>query len=96
MKQAPGGMSDKLIRLRRKYWDTGDVDILSACDATEEQLSQLLFHDDMHTNDMSNAIDLCAKGKFGLLPRATNWQIYNVLAAYGIEVVAETEKEETP
>ena len=89
MKQAPKAMIDNLIRLRRKYWDTGDTDILYACDGPNERLSKMMFDDDMHTSDISDAIDLCAKGKYGLLPRATNEQIYNVLSAYGIEVVGE-------
>jgi len=93
-KKAPRPLVDKLIRLRRKYWKTGDVDCFPAIAKTEKELSVEIFGTEDKWSVASYIIDLgVGDPSMTAIPSATNSQIYAIFNACGIEVVVAEEKQ---
>ncbi len=76
---------DEIVRIERKYAKTGDADILDAQHRLATELSESLFGDTYKWCALKETI-AAAVGPHGLLPKATNQQIYDILKAYGIDV----------
>ena len=73
---------DEAIRISRKYWETGDVDVLQARYAQTAKLSEQSFgsnHKWCAFNDLIDSVLHLKKG-------ATDELIYSVFALVGINV----------
>jgi hypothetical protein len=96
-KQAPKTLVDKLIRLRRKYWKTGDIDLFPAIEKVEKELSVAIFGNEDKWSVSTAIIDLgIEEPSTAAIQNATNAQIYAIFNACGIDVVGaeETKPEE--
>lgn len=71
---------NEVIRISRKYWDTGDVDILYARYNFTQKLSNQAFESEHKYLSFSDLIDSVLKLNKG----ATNELIYSVFALVGI------------
>ena len=77
---------DEAIRISRKYWATGDIDVLQARYAQTVKLSEQSFGSNYKWcafNDLIDSVLHLNKG-------ATNELIYAVFALVGINVTEET------
>lgn len=83
---------DKLIRLRKKYWKTGDFDILDACYPYRERIEKESGIDAMYLCDV---IDAVVDHRLGTLLHGRYEDVYTVLGAFGLKISEEGEHEET-
>ena len=91
MKQVSKKRMDDLIRISRKFWKTGDKDLLGTRTNIARGLSASAFNgNDGRWDDFQNIVDLCTRS-WSFLPNATNTQIYSVFSVFDIEVVDDTE-----
>ena len=93
MKPIPKENLDELIRLTKKYYRTGDVDILPAMRYAGEQLSLSIcgnVHAALSVGDIVSAMF----GGFGLKRDATYQDVYDVFALLGYEVASDSEGDE--
>jgi len=93
MKQIPQKPLDELIRLTKKYYSTGDVDILAARTEAATALSTSLRGDNLANYCFADIVGAIFNG-FGLKKDATRQDVYDVFALLGYEVVAENKGEE--
>jgi hypothetical protein len=93
MKPIPKENLDELIRLTKKYWRTGDVDILPAERYAGDKLSLSIRGDVYASSAFRNIVNAMFSG-FGLKPNATYQDVYDVFALFGYEVVSEPEGSE--
>ena len=96
MKPIPKENLDELIRLTKKYYRTGDVDILAARSQAAKQLSLSVRGSEvgwLAFGDIVSAI----LSRSGLKRDATYQDVYDVFALLGYEVVSDSEgdKDET-
>ena len=92
MKKAPKPLVDKLIRLRRKYWKTGDIDLFPAIEKVEKELSVAIFGNEDKWSVATAIIDLGAgEPSTAAIQNATNAQIYAIFNACGIQVISNDE-----
>jgi len=77
--------TDETIRISRKYWDTGDVDILDARYNLTKKLSNQAFESEHKYMSFGDLIDSVLKLNKG----ATNELIYSVFELIGISVAEE-------
>ena len=92
MKTVKKKTADELCRVVRKFWKTGDEDILAKKHEILCQLSKECYGDTNKWsifNDLSNS----AFSSYGFKPKATNQFFYDLLAMFDIDVV-EAEAEE--
>jgi hypothetical protein len=73
---------DELIRISKKYWRTGDTDLLPARIKLAEELSDQAFGDDYNWYSFSDLVD----GAVKLNKSITNETIYMMFALAGISV----------
>jgi hypothetical protein len=85
IKSIPKKALDETIRLARKYWKTGDGDILPAKYAMAKELSLAVFNNDCHWYAFTGLIDAIVCGH-GLRPYASNKEIYAAFKAVGYAV----------
>ena len=76
---------DEAIRISRKYWETGDVDILEARYKRSSELSNQVFGENSKFCAFSDLID----SVLNLNKGATNELIYAIFALVGINVEEE-------
>lgn len=76
---------DEIIRIERKYTKTGDTDLLGTKNQLAIDLSEKVFGNPYRWTALSDAIG-AAVGPQGIMPNASNRQIYDILKAYGIDV----------
>jgi len=85
MKTVKKKTMDDMIRVTRKYWQTGDADYLSARNEKADALSVEAFESSsehwIHFTDLINAA-------VGLDKNVTNQNIYAMFHLAGIEVTA--------
>jgi hypothetical protein len=93
MKPIPKENLDELIRLTKKYYRTGDVDILPAIHKAAGQLSVSVCGD-VHAGIAISDIVSAIFGGFGLKRDATYQDVYDVFALLGYEVVSNSEGDE--
>ena len=86
MKKISKPLLDELIRLSRKYWRTGDTDLLETKNHAAMRLSEDTFGDNRHWFAFCDVVSAIL-GASGLIPNASNAQIYKVFEAMGYEVV---------
>lgn len=79
---------DELIRLTKKYYRTGDVDILPAMRYAGDQLS-LCVRGDVHASGAFRDTVSAIFGGFGLKRDATYQDVYDVFALLGYEAVSD-------
>jgi hypothetical protein len=84
---------DELIRLTKKYWETGDVDWIDARIEKAKRLSDQIFNNTHSWLALSDFISGVVRTR-GLKPKAENGDIYSALAVLGYEVAENTEGEE--
>ena len=84
---------DKAIRISRKYWKTGDVDILAARSNAVKSISIKLTGEEYSAGAVQDVIDAMISG-FGLKQHATNQDIYDVFTLLGYEIKDDTEPDE--
>jgi hypothetical protein len=89
MKTVEKKTMDEAIRLSRKYWDTGDVDILPARLVKTRNLSEQAFGNDWKWCKFNDLID----SMIGLNKGVGNVTIYEALALVGITVTEEKAEE---
>lgn len=80
MRTIQKGDLDKAIRISRKYWATGDVDILESRFSCTKRLSNQAFESEHKFCSFSGLIDSVLHLNKG----ATNELIYSVFALIGI------------
>ena len=85
MKNIEKSKLDELIRLDRKYWDTGDTDILTAQRQVANEISCDLFGKTSMSNTISDAVGVVIS-PFGLTSDKSNQQVYKLFEALGFEV----------
>ena len=90
MKPVPKESLDELIRLTKKYYRTGDVDLLPAQRQAAEQLSISTRGDTLGSLAFSEIVS-AVFGGFGLKRDATYQDVYDVFALLGYEVVSVSE-----
>jgi hypothetical protein len=90
MKPIPKENLDELIRLSKKYYRTGDVDLLPAQRQAAEQLSVSTRGDTLGGLAFSGMVSAMFSG-FGLKRDATYQDVYDVFALLGYEVVSGSE-----
>ena len=80
------GLLDELIRLTRKYRETGDVDILPAKNKCAFELSRATFGNE---NRWLPLADLCSAviGTNGLATAATNEYMYEIFNLLGYAII---------
>lgn len=93
MKPIPKENLDELIRLTKKYYRTGDVDLFPAMRYEREQLS-LSVRGDVNAGIAISDIVSAMFGGFGLKRDATYQDVYDVFALLGYEVVSNSEGDE--
>ena len=77
---------DEAIRLSRKYWKTGDADILLARTLKARELSYQYCGDEgVRRSDFLDCIDAALL----LVPNCTNATIYSVFETMGIKILKE-------
>jgi len=86
MKKISKPLLDELIRLSRKYWRTGDADLLGTKNNAAMRLSEDTFGDNHHWLAFCDVVSAIL-GAGGLIPKASNAQIYTVFEAMGYELV---------
>ena len=84
---------DELIRLTKKYYRTGDVDILPAQARAASLLSISTRGDNLGGLAFSDVVSAMFGG-FGLKRDATYQDVYDVFALLGYEVVSDSEGDE--
>ena len=92
MKTVKKKTADELCRVVRKFWKTGDEDILAKKHEILRQLAEECYGDKNKWGvfeDLSNS----AFSSYDFKPKATNQFFYDLLAMFDIEV-AEAEAEE--
>lgn len=96
MKPIPKEDLDELIRLTKKYYRTGDVDILAACTQAADRLSVSVRSNTLSSMAFADVVSAIFSG-FGLKRDATYQDVYDVFALLGYEVVSNSEgdKDET-
>lgn len=87
MKSIPKKHLDELIRLTKKYYRTGDVDILAARSAAADELSKSVRGDSLSSVAFSDIVNAMFSGS-GLKRDATYQDVYDVFALLGYEVVS--------
>jgi hypothetical protein len=85
MKVIQRKMLDELIRLRRKYWKTGDVDVLPAGYEKAKEISNAVFGNIYRNTGFCGLVDAILSGN-GLRPNASNKDIYTAFEAVGFTV----------
>ena len=93
MKPIPKENLDELIRLTKKYYRTGDVDLLPAMRCESEQLSLSVRGDSHAAISISDIVSAMFSG-FGLKRDATYQDVYDVFALLGYDVVSDSEGDE--
>ena len=88
MKPIPKENLDELIRLTKKYYRTGDVDILPARSQAAEQLSLSVCGSGVGRLAFGDIVSAIFGG-FGLKRDATYQDVYDVFALLGYEVVSD-------
>ena len=88
MKPIPKENLDELIRLTKKYYRTGDVDILPARSQAANQLSVSIRGDTLSSLAFTDVVSAMFGG-FGLKRDATYQDVYDVFALLGYEVVSD-------
>lgn len=73
---------DELIRISKKYWSTGDTDILPARIKLAEELSDQAFGNDYNWCSFSDLVNSAVKFNKSI----TNETIYMMFALAGISV----------
>ena len=93
MKIVDKKLLDELIRLTKKYWNTGGADLVGAKIEVAKNLSEQIFN---HKNSWCKLSDIISSivSPHGLKPDATNEDIYRVFTVLGYEVAENTEGEE--
>lgn len=71
---------DEAIRLERKYWQTGDIDLLPALD---EDMSAAIYNEETHLYGLKSIVDGIAVS----CPYAKNETFYKVLEILGYEII---------
>ncbi len=96
MKKIDKKVLDELIRVSRKYWKTGDTDLLPKKIDLSYQLSTQVFGMNNHGFAFSDFVNAIVQTT-GLKHSATNQDVYNAFAAIGYEVaeIAEDVEEES-
>lgn len=96
MKKINKKLLDELIRVIRKFWKTGDTDLLPLKTSLSFQLSTQVFGNENRWLAFSEFVGAIA-GDRGLKHSATNRDVYNAFAAIGYEVaeIAEDVEEES-
>lgn len=84
---------DKLIRIVRKYYKTGDTDLLDVNTIVARQLSSEAFKNDAHWLAFADIASSIVSTR-GLKPTATNEEIYRVFGILGYSVEAEDAEQE--
>ena len=92
MKKIDKSTLDKLIRVARKYWKTGDVDLLDGVLYTGAQLSKQAINKDSACLSFTDFVHSIVK-PYGLKEHASNADIYKAFAVFGYEVVDEFEQD---
>ena len=91
MKRINKAMLDELIRLTRKYFKTGDTDILPAKNEMAVKMAEYTFGKEIYWNCFTSLIDAIYGGIFSLVSNATNKTAYDVFTTLGFEIVDERE-----
>ena len=91
MKKIPQKTLDALLTIIRKYWKTGDTELLVCKTALAEQLQSETGIGWLAFCDFANSIFQY----HGLKPNASNKTIYEALAVLGVEVVTDAEVQES-
>lgn len=82
---ADKGLVDEIIRITRKYRETGDTDILSGKHQVAMKLSESMFGDNMKWCPICDLVNSIV-GTSGLMVNATNQQVYEAFKLFGITV----------
>lgn len=88
MKKISKKMFDSVLRMTRKYWKTGDKDIVIAKIAVSEDLKRETGIDWLAFSDLAD----CILMPHGFKPSASNDTIYAVLNVLGYEVMDDEEQ----
>ena len=88
MKKINKKLLDELIRIERKYWKTGDTDLLDKQTLLAHDLSKFTFGNDGSWLKFSDFVGSIVASN-GLKKSATNQDIYNAFAVLGYEVAGE-------
>ena len=96
MKKINKKLLDELIRVSRKYWKTGDTDLLPKKIDLSYQLSTQAFGSNNHGLSFCDFVDAIVQNS-GLKHSATNQDVYNAFAVLDYEVaeIAEDVEEES-
>ena len=82
---------DEVIRLTRKFYKTGDTDLLAAKHANCDAVSRGICGNDGMWLQISDLVTGILGGHTAVKPNATNQDIYDVFALLGYEVTADAE-----
>lgn len=82
---------DEVIRLTKKYYETGNKDFLSVREVSRDKLSMEAFGNDLQWCAFTDLVGSIIGG-YGLNKNATNADIYRVFEVLGYEIKG-TEKE---
>ena len=92
MKKVNKKSMDELIRISKKYWRTGDTDLVPARIKFAEELSDQAFGNDYNWCSFSDLVNSAVKFN----KRITNQTIYKMFALAGISVNEDETAERDP